>query len=449
MPRLELNFLRKFPDVPEVIEAALCSTLRERPGLRRLRINTPPLLNNLHSRASLEILDFYISDGGIPWSFSCTYPREVKLHGFVRCCLKRCLCSTGQDSLLYEFMLHSSSLKFLKCLGVERHDKSVKLNAPNLEVLDVDVSSNGGLNQLHSLRLSSSVRLMARVRHPSVKDASRIKDITAVHVFHVRDLFIGNIVEFSENAVFGKGGQRLSCGKESYRHRKLRFHYPHSSKLELLLLMNLPSRMSPHYLSFLQANQFEINDIRIVYSTKQQCLISITLPAEIEKLACDSDVYDPSYRKSVKLNPEEFVTDFHPANYEILDIVRDTLVPNATSLRAELHKLTLYRAGDYFKTHITFPVSLQGVLFWAAKLNPLVVQLWEEKPKEKKDIYVSQNCLGFMLSLEFPNRLVELASFMETMFTVCFSCCGPEDENDGTVPYCNGPEGNYTDYKDD
>ncbi|EFJ31164.1 hypothetical protein SELMODRAFT_408661 [Selaginella moellendorffii] len=383
MPRLELNFLRKFPDVPEVIEAALCSTLRERPGLRRLRINTPP----------------------------------------------RCLCSTGQDSLLYEFMLHSSSLKFL---GVERHDKSVKLNAPNLEVLDVDVSSNGGLNQLHSLRLSSSVRLMARVRHPSVKDASRIKDITAVHAFHVRDLFIGNIVEFSENAVFGKGGQRLSCGKESYRHRKLRFHYPHSSKLELLLLMNLPSRMSPHYLSFLQANQFEIDDIRIVYSTKQQCLISITLPVEIEKLACDSDVYDPSYRKSVKLNPEEFVTDFHPANYEILDIVRDTLVPNATSLRAELHKLTLYRAEDYFKTHITFPVSLQLkskrssrwllVGFPCGHRYPLNEDWWSWPLLWKR-------CSPYALAVVF--------------------CIGPEDENEGTVPYCNCPEGNYTDYKDD
>ncbi|EFJ30904.1 hypothetical protein SELMODRAFT_408665 [Selaginella moellendorffii] len=72
------------------------------------------------------------------------------------------------------------------------------------------------------------------------------------------------------------------------------------------------------------------------------CLTSITLPAsavQLEKLACEcsnatfgKDVYDPSYRKPLKLNPEEFVSDFHPANYGILDIVRDTLVPNATSL---------------------------------------------------------------------------------------------------------------------
>lgn len=69
------------------------------------------------------------------------------------------------------------------------------------------------------------------------------------------------------------------------------------------------------------------------------------------------DVVDPEYRKAGKLDPSQFLSSFHPANFNILDDVEQLLLPNFQSveenvlpfrkLKAELYKLNvglLYQA---------------------------------------------------------------------------------------------------------
>jgi hypothetical protein len=65
----------------------------------------------------------------------------------------------------------------------------------------------------------------------------------------------------------------------------------------------------------------------------------------------DKDVFDPEYRKADKLDPSQFLSSFHPANFKILDDVEQLLVPNFKSLmenklpfrnlKAELYKLNV------------------------------------------------------------------------------------------------------------
>ena len=68
------------------------------------------------------------------------------------------------------------------------------------------------------------------------------------------------------------------------------------------------------------------------------------------------DVIDPSYRKAGKLDPSQFATSFHPADFGIVDHVEQILLPayqtEAQSclpfqkLRAELYKLNVCRYAD-------------------------------------------------------------------------------------------------------
>ncbi|KAF2117252.1 hypothetical protein BDV96DRAFT_490085 [Lophiotrema nucula] len=76
------------------------------------------------------------------------------------------------------------------------------------------------------------------------------------------------------------------------------------------------------------------------------------------------DVYDESYRKATKLDPNSFSTDFCPYELGIVDVVAQALLPNKTGqdnyqgVRAELYKLNVYKApSGFFKAHVDTPRS--------------------------------------------------------------------------------------------
>lgn len=59
---------------------------------------------------------------------------------------------------------------------------------------------------------------------------------------------------------------------------------------------------------------------------------------------------DPEYRKAVKLNPEQFATNFHPADYGVIEYIEQILLPSITNKKdnlnlckphAELYKLNV------------------------------------------------------------------------------------------------------------
>ena len=59
------------------------------------------------------------------------------------------------------------------------------------------------------------------------------------------------------------------------------------------------------------------------------------------------DVYDESYRKATKLDPDSFSTTFNPYELGIVDVIAQTLLPTlrhskqTRSVRAELYKLNV------------------------------------------------------------------------------------------------------------
>jgi hypothetical protein len=57
------------------------------------------------------------------------------------------------------------------------------------------------------------------------------------------------------------------------------------------------------------------------------------------------DVLDPSYRKALALGNDKFFTNFDLAAQDILATVKTVMMPDATSIRAELYKLNIYRLG--------------------------------------------------------------------------------------------------------
>lgn len=65
----------------------------------------------------------------------------------------------------------------------------------------------------------------------------------------------------------------------------------------------------------------------------------------------DKDVIDPQYHKTVKLDPEQFATSFHPADYRIVEYIERVLLPSISdekqnklqlrNVHAELYKLNV------------------------------------------------------------------------------------------------------------
>ncbi|KAL1959356.1 hypothetical protein VTO42DRAFT_2159 [Malbranchea cinnamomea] len=82
----------------------------------------------------------------------------------------------------------------------------------------------------------------------------------------------------------------------------------------------------------------------------------------------DKDVLDTNYRHAGKLDPVNFCTSFHPADFGILDMIEQTLLPSVSSpednelqfrrVRAELYKLNIYSGpSGLFRAHVDTPRS--------------------------------------------------------------------------------------------
>ena len=92
---------------------------------------------------------------------------------------------------------------------------------------------------------------------------------------------------------------------------------------------------------------------------------------QLQKLisACDAapfgvagkEVLNENYRKAIKMNTEDFCTDFCPFNIGIIDIINQLLVPSVKTQRsvtAELYKLNIYSGpSGLFKAHVDTPRS--------------------------------------------------------------------------------------------
>lgn len=69
----------------------------------------------------------------------------------------------------------------------------------------------------------------------------------------------------------------------------------------------------------------------------------------------DKDVLDPAYRKAGKINPDQFATSFHPADFGILESIEKVLLPSISEevdnilqyrkIKAELYKLNVSKGG--------------------------------------------------------------------------------------------------------
>ncbi|KAL2157888.1 hypothetical protein VTH06DRAFT_4941 [Thermothelomyces fergusii] len=76
------------------------------------------------------------------------------------------------------------------------------------------------------------------------------------------------------------------------------------------------------------------------------------------------DVYDKSYRKATKLDPDRFSSTFNPYELGIIDAIAQALLPSlrhskqTRSVKAELYKLNLYSGpSGKFKKHVDTPRS--------------------------------------------------------------------------------------------
>ncbi|KAL5366645.1 hypothetical protein BJX96DRAFT_161263 [Aspergillus floccosus] len=78
------------------------------------------------------------------------------------------------------------------------------------------------------------------------------------------------------------------------------------------------------------------------------------------------DIVDPEYRKAGKLDPSQFDTSFHPADYRIIRNIERILLPSIKSqkkstldfreIRAELYKLNIYSGpSGLFRKHVDTP----------------------------------------------------------------------------------------------
>ncbi|KAM0738036.1 hypothetical protein ACQRIT_007512 [Beauveria bassiana] len=76
------------------------------------------------------------------------------------------------------------------------------------------------------------------------------------------------------------------------------------------------------------------------------------------------DVYDETYHKALKIDPDEFYTTFDPYSLEIVDTIAQILLPSyldsAThqAVEARLYKLNVYSGpSGIFKAHVDTPHS--------------------------------------------------------------------------------------------
>ena len=75
----------------------------------------------------------------------------------------------------------------------------------------------------------------------------------------------------------------------------------------------------------------------------------------------DKDVTDKSYRDALKLDPNRFLTSFHPCGTKLLGELQNIMMPDMCSskhVRADLYKLNIYSGpGGHFKAHVDTPRS--------------------------------------------------------------------------------------------
>ncbi|PLB43732.1 hypothetical protein P170DRAFT_441188 [Aspergillus steynii IBT 23096] len=82
----------------------------------------------------------------------------------------------------------------------------------------------------------------------------------------------------------------------------------------------------------------------------------------------EKDVIDPAYRKAGKINPDQFATSFHPADFGILESIEQVLLPSISDeldnalrsrkIKAELYKLNVYSGpSGLFRRHVDTPRS--------------------------------------------------------------------------------------------
>ncbi|OJJ67117.1 hypothetical protein ASPBRDRAFT_78662 [Aspergillus brasiliensis CBS 101740] len=80
------------------------------------------------------------------------------------------------------------------------------------------------------------------------------------------------------------------------------------------------------------------------------------------------DILDPEYRRAGKLEPDQFLTSFHPADFGIIELIEQILLPGISShtenclqfrkLKAELYKLNVYSGpSGHFRKHVDTPRS--------------------------------------------------------------------------------------------
>ncbi|KAF7596013.1 hypothetical protein BBP40_003793 [Aspergillus hancockii] len=84
------------------------------------------------------------------------------------------------------------------------------------------------------------------------------------------------------------------------------------------------------------------------------------------------DVLDLSYRRAGKIDPEQFATSFHPADFSIIETIERVLLPSISSaeenelqfrkIRAELYKINVYSGpSGLFRSHVDTPQSTSQV----------------------------------------------------------------------------------------
>ncbi|PYH31272.1 2OG-Fe(II) oxygenase [Aspergillus neoniger CBS 115656] len=80
------------------------------------------------------------------------------------------------------------------------------------------------------------------------------------------------------------------------------------------------------------------------------------------------DILDPEYRRAGKLDTDRFLTSFHPADFGIIELIEQILLPGISSgtenrlqfrkLKAELYKLNVYSGpSGLFRKHVDTPRS--------------------------------------------------------------------------------------------
>lgn len=114
-----------------------------------------------------------------------------------------------------------------------------------------------------------------------------------------------------------------------------------------------------------------MQNVRINYKLNVEIIKEIALPgadeaalSQLFSASCvtsfgkdTEQVTDRGYRDTFKIDPDKLTTSFYLYNTTILSDIESLMVPNR-SIRAELHKLNLYRGpGGHFKSNVDTPHS--------------------------------------------------------------------------------------------